>query len=162
MLPIRQSYNNASHRPELTNWPSGTRKGTERERTNTPSAEIRQFAGLRSIGRPTAITENTCFPCSPDRPQIDCRNPAPASTKIPVGLTECTETFEQQVFRHQRSRLMRTNPLIRVTPRMSANSGAQRVVGQNDCRTDKRTDKFAVLVWRCPTTTDALSSTGRR
>jgi DNA invertase Pin-like site-specific DNA recombinase len=39
-----------------------------------------------------AITENTCFPCSPARTRIDCQNPALASTKIPVGLAECAET----------------------------------------------------------------------
>jgi len=33
------------YRPELTNWPSGTHKGTKLERPGGPPAEVRQIRG---------------------------------------------------------------------------------------------------------------------
>jgi hypothetical protein len=38
----------AADRPELTNWPSGTHKRTERERCDATAAEIRQSRAERS------------------------------------------------------------------------------------------------------------------
>ena len=57
-------------------------------RRNSPKMPSSLFETLT-----TTMTENRCFPHSPDRGRIGLENRVPDCTKIRVGLTDCAETM---------------------------------------------------------------------
>ena len=86
--------------PELTNWPSGTHKGTEPEQPGAPPAEIGQVR-VSVIDRP--------FDCDNGKQMIPVRPKAPTKsgcfrpkkyTTNGVGMVHCAETCWERFSAH--------------------------------------------------------------
>jgi hypothetical protein len=92
MAASRLLTEEVSYWPELTEEPPGTDKKTNQEHAFFKLNKSRGSG--RCMQRPirSRITENMCFPHTPDRRRIEPQNCGQVWPETPVGLATCAET----------------------------------------------------------------------